>query len=178
MKLKKIIFVLLSCFTFQHSFAQYQSLSELRAQYMDALHDCEFAPTVYDVFTKVKNPSGKVLAYKGALEAIMTKTTWNLFKKISYLNKSEESFKAAIEKSPNDLEIRFMRMAVQFEIPEYLGYSKDIETDRAFIVEHIHEFNPTNFPKGTLKEIFGFMNRCNKFTKEQVERFKNILALK
>ena len=119
-----------------------------------------------------------MLAYRAALEAIMTKTTWNLFKKINYLNKSETSFNKAIEMAPDDVEIRFMRMAVQYEIPEYLGYSEDMEEDRKFIVKNIDKFDPATLEHETLLAILDFMKKCNRFTPDQIEKFKGILALK
>ena len=157
---------------------QNKSMVQLRAYYMKALHNCDLAPAVYGLFEDLKNPSPRMLAYKGALEAIMTKTTWNVFKKLSYLKKSEASFKEAVRKAPNNIEIRFMRMAVQYEIPEYLGYSEDMESDRKFIVNNIEQFDPTEFSHGTLEEILGFMNKCKRFTPDQIEKFKNALALK
>ena len=163
--------------TLSFGFAQNNQLVELRKEYIEALHDCEEAERVYDIFLAVENPTGKMLAYRGALEAIMTKTTWNLFKKINYLNKSEASFHKAIEKAPNDVEIRFMRMAVQYEIPEYLGYSEDMEEDRKFIVKNIDNFDPATLEHETLAEILGFMEKCNRFTPDQIEKFKGILAL-
>ncbi len=160
------------------AFAQANNIGELRQQYLKALHDCEYAPSVYQKFQSIEDPTAQMLAYKGALEAIMTKTTWNVFKKLSYLRSSEASFQEAIRLAPNNVEIRFMRMAVQYEIPEYLGYSDDMEDDRKFIVDHIEEFNPAEFSYGTLTEIFGFMKKCGRFTSEQIEKFKGILALK
>jgi len=123
-------------------------LDELRTEYLTALSDYLNAPKVYESFLKVENPNGKILAYQGALEAIMTKTTWNLFKKISYLRTSEESFQKAIKSAPNDIEIRFMRLAVQFEIPEYLGFSEDMQLDKheeSSIGKHSTNFNESNY---------------------------------
>lgn len=152
-------------------------LSQLRAEYLKVLKNHETAPEVYEKFKSVANPSAKIIAYTGALEAIMTKTTWNVFKKVSYLRKSEASFNQAVQIAPKDLEIRFMRMAVQYEIPSYMGFSEDMEADRKFIVNHIEEFNPSNFDQYTLNEIFRFMKRCERFTPEQISKFKGILAL-
>lgn len=154
------------------------NIVELRQQYLKALHNCDYAPEVYEKFQSIKEPTAQMLAYRGALEAIMTKTTWNVFKKLGFLKRSEASFNEAIRIAPNNVEIRFMRMAVQYEIPEYLGYSDDMETDRKFIIEHIDEFNPAEFSYGTLTEIFGFMKKCGRFTTDQIEKFKGILALK
>lgn len=158
--------------------AQNHNINELRENYMDALHNYEHAPEVYNRFESIKNPSAQVLAYKGALEAIMTKTTWNVFKKLGYLRKSEESFNEAIRKDPKSVEIRYMRMAVQYEIPEYLGFSEDMDSDQQFIKQNIHQFNPAGFPTSILEEILGFMVKCGRFTSNEIEVFKGILALK
>ena len=173
-----LICLLLTVFGVLNTSSQNLEIDDLRDEYLKALHDFEEAERVYNLFLKVENPSAKVLAYTGALEAIMTKTTWNIFKKVNYLNKSENSFNLAIEKDPNDVEIRFMRMAVQYEIPEYLGFSDDIETDRKFIVKHINKFNPSEFDHETLVQIFRFMKKCNHFTEAQIETFQDVLALK
>jgi tetratricopeptide (TPR) repeat protein len=157
--------------------AQDKAMQELRPHYMTTLQDADNAPDVYEKFLEVDNPSAKVLAYKGALEAIMTRTTWNVFKKLSYLRKSEKSFEKAVELAPNDMEIRFMRMAVQFEIPEYLGFSEDLETDKAFVVKHISNFKAENFDRETCEQIFAFMKRSNYFTENQIQKFKGYLAL-
>lgn len=174
----KFIFSFLLTLSISMGYSQNNQLEELRKEYIEALHDCDEAERVYDIFLLVDNPSGKMLAYQAALEAIMTKTTWNLFKKINYLNKSEASFNKAIKKAPNDVEIRFMRMAVQYEIPEYLGYSDDMELDREFIVKNIDNFDPATLEHETLAAILGFMKKCNRFTPDQIEKFKRILALK
>jgi hypothetical protein len=150
----------------------------LRTEYLTALSDYLNAPKVYESFLKVENPNGKILAYQGALEAIMTKTTWNLFKKISYLRTSEESFQKAIKSAPNDIEIRFMRLAVQFEIPEYLGFSEDMQLDKQFILENMKSLQSENIPPILMNQIIGFMYRCEMFTEEQIQKIKLILAEK
>jgi len=152
-------------------------LDKLRTEYLIALSDYLNAPKVYESFLKVENPSAQILAYPGALEAIMTKTTWNVFKKISYLNKSEESFKKAIKLAPNDVEIRFMRLAVQYEIPEDLGFSKEMESDKKFIIQNIKSFNSLSIPLSLRKQILGFTHRSKMFTPIEIEKFKLTLAL-
>ena len=149
----------------------------MRTQYLTALRDYLNAPKVYEAFLKVEEPTAKILAYQGALEAIMTKTTWNIFKKMSYLNKSEESFKLAVKKAPNDIEIRFMRLAVQYEIPEYLGYSKDMESDKAFVVKNIAQFKANTIPPKVREQIVGFVFRSQLFTASEIEKFKLSLAI-
>jgi len=153
------------------------ALSSLRTQYLTALRDYLNAPKVYELFLKVGKPTAKILAYQGALKAIITKTTWNIFKKMSYLNKSEESFKLALKKAPNDIEIRFMRLTVQYEIPEYLGYSEDMGSDKAFVIKNIAKFRAQTIPPKVREQIVGFVFSSQLFTATEIEKFKLSLAI-
>lgn len=176
MKLPLSFVCILSLFFQLNSYSQNTELKSLRDDYVRALKDVEVVEEVYNRFMQVEEPSAKILAYRGALEAIMTKTTWNFFKKLDYLKKSEKSFAKAVEKAPESVEVRFMRMAVQYEIPSYLGFSGDIPSDRDFIVENFHRFNPQGLDDFTLNRIIAFMKKCNKFTDGQIARFETILA--
>jgi tetratricopeptide (TPR) repeat protein len=168
-----LVLIIIPCSAFSKSGKN--SLAELRTEYLTALRDYLNAPKVYESFLKVENPNGKILAYQGTLVAIMTKTTWNIFKKMKYLTKSEDSFKKAISLDSNDLEIRFIRLAVQFNIPEYLGFSNKIESDKEFILKHAPSFDFQGIPATLGDKIIGFMHRCEKFTAVQVETIGNSL---
>lgn len=175
--MKKLFFILVSLFISCSVLKASESLLEkLRPEYMKALHDFELAPAVYEKFEAIENPSAKLLAYKGALEAIMTKTTWNVFKKISFLNKSQKSFEEAIELAPNNVEVRFMRLSVEHSIPNYLGYSTHIQEDKEFVVKHISDFNPLKMDPQILKEILGFVQKSGYFSKAEIILFKNFFA--
>ncbi len=145
---------------------------------MKALHDFEFAPAVYEKFEAVENPSAKLLAFKGALEAIMTRTTWNVFKKIQYLNKSQVSFNKAIDMEPNNVEVRFMRLSVEHEIPSYLGYSTHMKEDKEFIIKHISQFNPLKMDPQILKEILAFVRKSGHFSNTEILLFEGLFASK
>lgn len=178
MKAKLLIVLLLTLFISDVSAKSSLTLNDLRTEYLTALKDYLNAPKVYETFLSVEKPTAKMLAYQGALEAILTKTTWNIFKKISYLNKSEDSFNRALTLAPNDIEIRFMRLAVQYEIPEYLGFSDDMDTDKEFVVNNFQKFNCRGIPKTLIDQIIGFMYRSEKFETAQIETFKQIIATK
>lgn len=176
MKLSLSLVCILSLLFQLNAQNQPNDLKSLRDDYVRALKDVDVVEEVYERFLEVEEPSAKILAYRGALEAIMTKTTWNFFKKLDYLKKSEKSFAQAVEKAPESVEVRFMRMAVQYEIPSYLGFSDDIPADRDFIVDNIHRFDPQGLDDFTLNRIIAFMKKCDKFTDGQIARFENILA--
>lgn len=155
-----------------------QSIKELRADYITALTDHEKAPQVLEKFYEVENPTANMLAYQGALEAIMTRTTRNVFKKYGYLSDSEESFEKAVELAPNDMEVRFMRLAVEHEIPRFLCKSEHIEEDIAFIVKNLGFFNPDYLPLAVRSQIVAFAKRSGYFTISQIAVFEMVMANK
>lgn len=153
-----------------------QSIKELRSVYIQALMDHEKAEQALEKFKSVEEPTANMLAYQGALEAIMTRTTKNVFKKLGHLNDSEASFERAVELAPNDLEVRFMRLAVEHEIPRFLCMSEHIEEDIAFIVKNLGEFNPEYLPLAVRMQIVDFAKRSGYFSNNQIAVFKMVMA--
>jgi hypothetical protein len=175
--MKRILCSLISIVFFSSfSWANEGILDKLRPEYMKALHNFDFAPAVYEKFEAVENPSAKLLAYKGALEAIMTRTTWNVFKKIGFLNKSQETFEEAIALDSNNVEVRFMRLSVEHSIPGYLGYSVHMKKDKKFVVSHISEFNPVKMDPQILKEILNFVQKSGHFSAAEISLFKGVFT--
>lgn len=174
--IKRLIFLTIILIGTSSVFAGPNEMERLRPYYMKALHNCEYVEEVYEMFEAVKNPSAKLLAYKAALQAIMTKTTWNVFKKISYLNDCQASFNKAMELEPNNIEVRFMRLSVEHEIPAYLGYSTHMEEDKKFVVENIHQFNPYKLDPQILEEILAFVRNSNRFSPSEILLFEDRLA--
>lgn len=150
-------------------------LCDLRHGYVQAVYDYENAAKIYETIVKIKDPSAKEIAYRGALEAILTKVQGNFFDKLSLLKKSHHSLNSAVQQDPNDIEIRFLRMAVQYEIPWYLGLSNDIEKDQQFIEKNIHLFDPQKYSKENLTLIADFIKKYDSFTSSQVKYFTEII---
>lgn len=153
-----------------------QNINEVREKYLLALHDCQYAEETYEYILSIPKPTAQIFAYRGALEAILTKTTWNPFKKFSYLKDSKLSFTKAVNMNPNQLEIRFLRMAVQYEIPTYLGFSEELKEDLEFILEHCIQFDAQKYSSDILNEIIGFVDKCQYFSLPETKRLKNILT--
>ncbi|MGS0747037.1 hypothetical protein [Halpernia sp. GG3] len=80
-------------------------------------------------------------AYVGIGNLFMAKHAGNPFSKLSYFNKGKKYLDSAILKSPDNLEIRFLRYTTQIEMPHFLGYNKNLNEDKKFILEHYQESN-------------------------------------
>ena len=64
----------------------------------------------------------------------MAKHAMNPLSKYSYFNKGKKALDEAVNKEPNNLEIRFMRYISQEQTPAFLGYNKYLKSDKAFIL--------------------------------------------
>lgn len=80
-----------------------------------------------------KTQSAVHLAYLGAFKAIWAKHTLNPLGKLSTFKKGKTLIEQAVRNDPDNVEIRFLRLSVQKNCPDFLGYNKQIEGDRQFI---------------------------------------------
>lgn len=63
----------------------------------------------------------------------------SIFKKMSYFDKGTKILDNAVSDAPEEVELRFLRMTIQLNAPSFLGYSKELKTDKAFVFSHFAE---------------------------------------
>lgn len=71
----------------------------------------------------------------------MAKHAVNPLSKYSYFNKGKKALESAVIKDPRNLEIRFMRYISQEQTPSFLGYNKDLSSDKSFILTEYKKSN-------------------------------------
>lgn len=71
-----------------------------------------------------------VLAYYGGIQTLKAKHDFNPISKLSHLISGLNRLEEAVNKSPDNLEIRFMRFSILDHVPGILGYSEEREADR------------------------------------------------
>lgn len=75
--------------------------------------------------------------YKGCATMIMAKHSFNPFNKLSFFKKGKNILETAINKDPENIELRYLRLAVQINTPSFLGYKDDIKNDKLFLNNNI-----------------------------------------
>ena len=85
-----------------------------------------------------KNDAPTLIAYKGAGIALLAKKSRDLKEKKELFVKGVTLLELAVEKSPNTVEIRFIRLGIQENTPKILKYKTNIEEDKKII---LHQFN-------------------------------------
>lgn len=78
-----------------------------------------------------------LLGYKGAVEMGMARHASNPFKKMGYFSKGKEHLDDAINRDTADIELRFLRLTIQVNLPSFLGYSGNIESDKTYVLKNL-----------------------------------------
>ena len=74
-------------------------------------------------------------SYKGMAYLLMANHCSNPYSKWNNFMKGKTLLEDAVQRNPWNIEIRFMRLCVQTNVPSFLGYSKNIESDKKFLLE-------------------------------------------
>lgn len=151
-------------------------LAELRKDYFASINNEKAAEKFY-VNLKKKSPTDPlVMAYYGSAQALRAKHAFNPYNKISYLKSGLKTLEAAVNKSPDNLEIRFLRFSLEHYIPAFLGYSKHLETDKKKIIYLIQlkKFDPKD--KELLNNLLKFMKETKRCSAEEIAILDNIIA--
>jgi len=168
------IFIFLSV----HSYAESIISDEFR-NIKVAVHRAIESPAVTDsLYLALKSGNTDnplIVAYIGTLEALKAKHSWNPYNKIRYVSLSQKTMKMAVERDPNNLEIRFMRFTIQHYTPSFLGFSKDLDEDRKAIVRQFknRRFGFADAP--LIKNIALFMIESDRCLKEELIVFKKYI---
>lgn len=114
----------------------YVSIREHFDKHKDNYQECK------KMFEKLEKDIDVVRRGYAAMYAFMlAKHHWDVFSKWHYFVVGKKLLENAILENSNNLELRFMRMVIQMNLPAVLGYNSKIEEDKAFVLKH---FNSTN----------------------------------
>ena len=90
--------------------------------------------------------------YYGAVVALKAKYNSNPIKKYNYCKEGLNLLSSAIDKSPHDIELRYLRLIIQTNIPSFLGMNTNVEEDKITILSRIE--NEKDLPLKTLVSQF------------------------
>lgn len=117
-----------------HAVAHQSDLLKVRDLYYRAATDEDEADVLH-FFLQSKPDISNVLkkGYMGMYYMLKANEVWNPYRKYELFCKGKECLEAAIRLDPANTELRFLRFGVQTNLPFFLGYSNDINKDKALI---------------------------------------------
>ncbi len=140
------------------------NIPNLRKKLMQAIDSKPTTDSLYKSLGLIQQRSGLLNGYMGALQALKAKHAWNPYFKIKYLSNCEDTFKGAVAQDPHNIEIRFMRFSVEHNVPGFLGYTKNLKTDKQEMIRQIELKNYGTADKDLVIAVIKFMldsKQCN-----------------
>lgn len=110
-----------------------QNLENIRINYQKAVNNKQLCKEMMheldrDGLTEIE------MAYLGAFKAIWAKHAVNPFSKLSHFNDGKANIEKAVALSPQNTEIRLIRLSIQKNAPSLLGYNGNIAEDTEYIM--------------------------------------------
>lgn len=110
------------------------TLLSIRAMYHSAI-DSEASAVKLDAYLKnLPSDNAMVLGYTGANKMLLAKYAILPSQKYALFSEGRQKLDKAIAADPANLELRYIRYSIQLNSPGFLGYNKDIKTDRAALI--------------------------------------------
>lgn len=114
------------------------SLSQIRTYYQQAADNEQAAKKMLTLIEKIPGEKkGIWLGYLGAAKMLAAKYAFFPHTKIAMFQAAKSDLDNAIAQSPQDVELRFIRLGIQYATPTLLGYKTDMEKDKAFILQSL-----------------------------------------
>ncbi|ABG59300.1 hypothetical protein [Cytophaga hutchinsonii] len=114
--------------------AEEWNMVTIRDLYHKASVSKEDADKLKAALKSIQSPNECIKGYIAAAYMIEAKHVYNPSTKLSHFNNGKTLLDAAIKNDPHNIELKFIRVCIQTNAPSFLGYNRQIETDKAFIV--------------------------------------------
>ena len=124
----------LSCLLFSGNLLAQKNFSEMLEKANTSAENCQ---EFYNLMTDHRSQSSTAEGYFALATMMLAKTHSNPFTKLSYFNKGKNILEAAIEAYPDNVELRFLRYAVQAKVPSILLYFNDMEEDKELLDAYV-----------------------------------------
>ncbi len=81
----------------------------------------------------------------------------------------------AVEQEQDNIEIRFLRLAIEYNLPRFLGMSTHLSEDRDVILDNIVSVSKMELDPSFCHYILYFLNDTGLCTPDQFERMRSEL---
>lgn len=149
------------------------SIENLRIQFFDMEKDSCSAVDVFESIKSEAYPSALLQAYAGATEAAAAQCVKGAFTKLEYFSRGKKNLESAIEKEPENAEIRFLRFATQVNAPNFLEYD-NINEDIDFILEKLPKLLENDAAKSFWLKVAHAMTDSGKLSKKEADKLLSI----
>jgi hypothetical protein len=148
------------------------TIDDVRRNYSRAVLNSELTDQLFQQLIDSKSNDALTLAYIATFNALKAKHALNPYSKITFLNSFDNQIKSAIKRQPENLEIRFLRLSVQANIPTFLGYSSNLAEDKLKILTLIKSQKFSEKDGLFIRKIVNYMVQTNQLSVEESKAIK------
>ena len=154
-----------------------QPLKEVRSEFHQVVMNPDNSKSFHTFMKGVEPTSTTVKAYQAVSEAVLAQVLWNPFSKLSQVLKYDKQIEMLIKEDPENIEIRFLRLAIEFHLPSFLGMSTHIEEDSQIIVQNMSSITELEIEKSYGEYIFYFLMETELVTQEEIDLMEQTLSM-
>lgn len=157
----KLFFAILFSFVFFTA----QELPEVRERYYDASKTKENAQQFHKLLSNYSKSNNVILAYKGASITIQSKFASGIKQKKQLFIEGATLVENAVKNSPDNAEIRLVRLSIQENTPKILKYKANIEEDKKVIIDRFDKL-----PQDLKAYIRDYVQQSKVFTEKEKQQ--------
>ncbi len=135
-------------------------------------HESVIDEAKIDAFHKkvmeISMPNALQTAYQAASFALLAKKVWNPIEKVSFINRYGKLIDKAIKAAPNNIEIRFLRLSIDYHTPMIIGRKENVCSDKSLILTLLEPITKFNVDSSFNKFILYFLEHENIYTKNEL----------
>ncbi|MEK7727244.1 MAG: hypothetical protein AAB354_02460 [candidate division KSB1 bacterium] len=155
--------------------AQELSVNDLRKSFYQAADDKQAAQQFFDKLAAVdESAQPLLLGYKGMACFMICQHALNPYAKVKYFIQGKTALEKAVERDPQNLELRYLRFTVQTNAPEFLGYTRNVLKDKAFILNSLKSGADESLEEDLRKRIIEYLRTtkyCTAREKNEIESY-------
>jgi hypothetical protein len=121
------------------AWAMLSDIQELRKLYYLSYKEKSAAEKLYTMTRIYSISEPKMLGYKAVASMMMCNYITNPYTRVKYFYAGKGDLEKAIKVSPADVELRYLRYAVQENVPGVLNYSSSMNEDRRILVTYLND---------------------------------------
>jgi len=173
MRILRMLILMFMVMTSIQSYAH--SIDEIRKTFQLAIENESITNKLSSDLKKITKPDPLILAYIASVEALKAKHTWNPFSKHEYMKSFGKMMNEAVSKMPENIEIRYLRYNIEFNVPSYLGYSPNLEEDRKHIIDLFLKKKFTSSSKKLITDVYTFMVQSKSVSADEKLKMEKVL---
>ena len=151
---------------------------QIRHQLLRAVDDSKTTDSLYKSLNLMPNKSPLISGYIATLQALQAKHSWNPYTKVKQVSNAEKTFGKAIIADPHNLELRFMRFSVEYHLPGFLHFSKNMDDDKQEIMTQLAKNQHATADKDLIIAVINFLLQTDTHTPaEKLDLNKQLAAI-